>query len=203
MANRELIFYGIPISTIDVPGDGSCLVHCFCAAADPKYHKLGGDIAAKTNYVRRLRLQIAEHIMKENSNLQQFIKKELPGIFSTHNANFKSLAFEIASQRSLPYYFAPIISYFISTDEEKIDSILLQEDVLLGKRQAVTPIYGKVTHSFIKGNAKYYILIVSTGNHYYLLRNHYYKRGDLSHEIVKNYFYPENFIIKKLLQDLK
>lgn len=201
MANKELIFYGIPVSSIDVPGDGSCLVHCFCAAVDSKYYRLGGDIAAKTKYVRQLRLQIAEHILKENGVLQQFIKKELPGLM--HNANFKSLAMEMASQRSLPYYFAPIISYYVSDKEQKIDSILIQEDVLFGKRKAITPIYGKVTHSFIKGDAKYYILIVCSGNHYYLLRNHYYKRGNLNHELVKNYFYPENLIIKKLLQDLK
>lgn len=166
----SLFALGTYFNNFDVPGDGSCLVHSVCAAVDKNYKKLVYQ-KEKTQYVRELRSDLAMCI-QENPDFQNYINVELPGfevIYSCSGPKLYSLlAFELLSNRSLFYYFAPILAFYFSYKNCKIDIVLLQSDVLKGKRNGI-PIYGKATHSYINGKAKGYIFILCTENHYSLL----------------------------------
>lgn len=181
----------------EVPGDGSCLVHSICVAIDKKYKSLQlGD--QRREYVRNLRKDLAKCIL-EYPDFQEYITKDLPGIKDSHYPGksdkelYQILANELLSNHSLFYYHAPILGYYFSYENCKIDIVLLQADILKGKRNGI-PVYGLATHNYIKGNAKAYIMIMCTQNHYSLLT---------SVDGIKKAFSPKAQCIKELLELLK
>lgn len=189
--------FGTKFENKEVPGDGSCLLHSICEAIDAKYHRLEG-ICSKRNYVRALRKDLA-HCILTFPDFQQFITTELPGIRDAHfpglsNVDlFNKLANELLSNLSLFYYHVPILGYYFSYGNIKVDIVLLQADVLNGRRKGI-PIYGLTTHDYIKGNADAYIFVMCTENHYSLLTS-----GNGTRRI----FSKRNSCVRALLELLK
>src|SRR5690554_5375334 len=116
--NVSYRLFGEEFTKIEVPGDGSCLVHSICTAVDRRYNALKTD-EEKRAYARDLRKDLASGIVNETV-FQEYIAQELPGIRDSHfpgepySKIYQTLADELLSNRSLYYYHAPILGFYFS-----------------------------------------------------------------------------------------